>query len=206
MILQELFGTEHTPGLFVGHREVDDVAGIPLAGSNDLAERNQHRRGQVQHVDRTTTPHLVDAVGRCDQLASERVVGPAVGVGGHDIGMGTQAQVGGVGVGALVAGDERDSAGFGLEQLKVHAVALEFVAEQFGAADLVARFGRAVVDALVSDQRLQQLDGLTGEDVDRCTHVSSWVARLPLDLRAPRRPEPCEGDGRGFRQPELLGV
>ena len=206
MILQELFGTEHTPGLFVGHREVDDVAGIPLAGSNDLAERDQHRRGQVQHVDGAAAPHLVDTVGRGDQLASKRVVGPAVGVGGHDVGMSAQAQVGRFGVGALVAGDERDPAGFGLEQLKVHAVALEFVAQQFGAADLVARFGRAVVDALVSDQRLQQLDGLTGEGVDRCTHISSWVARLPRDLRAPRRPEPCEGDGRGFRQPELLGV
>ena len=51
--------------------------------------------------------------------------------------MGTQAQIGGVGVGALVAGNERDAAGFGLEQLEVDAEALEFVAQQFGAADFV---------------------------------------------------------------------
>jgi hypothetical protein len=97
----------------------------------------EHGRGQVQHVDRTASPDFVDTIGRGDQLAAERVVGPAVGVCWHDIGMGTKAQIRGVGVGALVPGNERDAAGFGLEQLEVDAEALEFVAQQFGAADFV---------------------------------------------------------------------
>ena len=43
--------------------------------------------------------------------------------------------------------------------------------DDVGVADLLARFRRAVVDALVADQFLQQLDGCGGRDrVDRGSH------------------------------------
>ena len=52
--------------------------------------------------------------------------------------------------------------GPGLEALDVEVGAVEERLEQVGVAGLAARVGCAVVDALVADQRLQELDGLAG--------------------------------------------
>ena len=53
----------------------------------EAPERDGHRRGEVEHVDRAAAPHLA-----VDDLAAERVALPAVGVHRHDVGVAHQQQ------------------------------------------------------------------------------------------------------------------
>ena len=87
VVVDHVLGAPVAARLLVGDAEVDQRAlrAEPLVG--ELPERDGHRRRDAQHVDRPATPHLV-----ADQLAAERVAGPAVGVHRHHVGVAHQAQ------------------------------------------------------------------------------------------------------------------
>ena len=70
---------------------------------------------------------------------------------------------GAVGIGARDAGDERGATRRRLPPLDVDAGALDVGLQHVGVARLEPGLGGALVDALVADQRLQQLDRLTGQ-------------------------------------------
>ena len=134
------------------------MSGRPEPLGRQLAEGDGHRGGDVEHVDGPAPPHLA-----VDQLAAERVVRPPGGVDRHDVGVTHQAQRRRRRVVAFDAGDDGGATRPALEPLDVEPGTLEVRLQQVGVADLVAGVGRAVVDALVADQRLQQLGGRTGE-------------------------------------------
>ena len=118
-----------------------------------IGQRAEHHRlggHQVEHVDGAPPPHLA-----AHQLAGERVARPAVEAHRHDVGVAHQAQRRGVGVRPLHASHQRSAARRGLVTLQVEARTLQVGGQQIGIADLVARFGRAVVDALVANKGLE---------------------------------------------------
>ena len=160
--------------LLVGDREVEQVALGPEAAPHERAEDDRHRRREVEHVDRAAAPHLA-----VDQLAAERVVPPAGGVDGHDVGVAHQAQRRRIGIGAGNAGDERGAARRRLPPLDVDAVALDVGLQHVGVACLESGLGGALVDALVADQRLQQLDRLTGQIGSHAPSLAPSQGRRP---------------------------
>ena len=80
-------------GLLVCDPEQDQIALGGEAGVGEMAYRNGHRGGEVQHVDRPTTPDLA-----VDDLPAEGVVAPSVGGDRHDIGVAHKAQAGSGGI------------------------------------------------------------------------------------------------------------
>ena len=92
--------------LFVGHREVDQVALRAEAGGGEMAEGDRHRCRQVQHVNRATAPHFW-ARRAVDELTTERILRPACSVHGHDVGVPHQAQTRRGRVAAFNASDQR---------------------------------------------------------------------------------------------------
>src|SRR5690606_13190729 len=79
----------------------------------------------------------------------------------------------------------RAAAGQRLVALDVETGALEDGLEHVDRARLVPRGGRAVVDAGVADQRLEQLDGLSGQR--RVGHDVTLRAAPPTASRRSRR-------------------
>ena len=142
----------------------------------EAPERDRHRRGEVEHVDRAAAPH--EAV---DDLGAERVARPAVGVHGHDVGVAHEQQARRVRVGALDPRDQARAPGLRLVALDVEAGAAEVLREQVDAADLVARRERAVVHALrcgsgpagVSCRLRRRVVRASG-----CTDADRWSAPL----------------------------
>ena len=98
VVVDHVLGAPVPAGLLVGDAEVDQRALRPEALVGELAEGDGHRRRDAEHVDGAAAPHLA-----VDQLAAERVAGPAVGVHRHDVGVAHQAQRRGVGIAALDA-------------------------------------------------------------------------------------------------------
>ena len=81
--------------------------------------------------------------------------------------------------------------GTAVEPGDVEPGALEVRLQQVGVAHLVAGLGRAVVDALVADQRLQQLGGRTGERLGSGHGVDRTDLRSGHEQhRRPRGPAP----------------
>ena len=152
VVVDHVLGAPVPAGLLVGDAEVDQRALRPEALVGQLAERDGHRRRDAQHVDGAAAPHLA-----VDQLAAERVAGPAVGVHRHDVGVAHQAQRRGVGIAALDARDDRRAPGPAVVAGDVEAGPLEVRLQEVGVADLVAGVRGPVVDALVADEGLQQL-------------------------------------------------
>ena len=87
------------------------------------AERDGHRRGEVEHVDRAAAPHLA-----VDELAAERIAPPAVGVRGHDVGVAHQQQRRRGRIAALDARDEVLAPGPRLVALEVETVSPRYCA------------------------------------------------------------------------------
>ena len=158
VLVDHPLGTPPPARLLVGDTEVDQRALRTKAVPGEVLERGGHRRRDVQHVDGAAAPDLA-----VDDLAAERVARPGVAVDRHDVGVAHEAQRRRVGIGAVDAGDERPPTRTGLEPLHGEAGAFEVRLQQVGVAGLAARVGRAIVDALVADERLQEFGRLTGQ-------------------------------------------
>ena len=156
----------HAAGLLVGDTEVDEVALRLEATAGEVSEGDRHRGGQVQHVNRSATPHLFDTVGVANEFTAEGVTAPAVGADRHDVGVAHEAERRCIRVAAFNASDDRLAAVDSGVALGREACAFEEVLEGVGVAGLVTRFRSAVVDAGVADHRLEQFDGFPGE----CRH------------------------------------
>ena len=126
--------------------------------AREIAERDGHRGGEVEHVDRAPAPHLV-----VDDLAAERIALPTVGVHGHHIGVAHQQQRGCVRIAALDARDEVLASGLRGVALEIQTGVAEVLREHVGAAALVTRLRRAVVDARVANQMREQIARLLGD-------------------------------------------
>jgi hypothetical protein len=120
-------------------------------------ERDGLRGGEVQHVHRATAPHLA-----VHQLAAEGIARPGLEVHGHHVGVAHEAKRGRLGIAPLDTGHEARPAGRGegLVDLEVEARALKIRAQDIGGPHFLPRGDRAVVDALVADELLQQLHRL----------------------------------------------
>ena len=113
--------------------------------------------GEVEHVDRAAPPDL-DAVRRSARRRTGRASIPRASTGTTSV-WPIRHRLGAVGIAPVDAGDERRPPRRRLPALDRRRRALDERLEHVGVAGLVARLRRAVVDALVADQRLQQLDG-----------------------------------------------
>ena len=182
VVLAHPLRTPSAAGFLVGHAEVDQGALRPPARAGQLAERHGLRRGDVEHVDRAAAPHLA-----VDQFTAERILRPAVGVHRDDVGVAHQAQRRRRRIAALDARHHRRAAGSRGEVLDRHAGAFEVLLEQLGVAYLTAGVGGAVVDALVADQRLEQLGGRSHELVGHVPVLPPRTRRR-LPTMAPCRP------------------
>ena len=101
LVLEQVLGAPRAEVLLVGDREVDERAARREARAGEVAERDRHRRGEVEHVDRAAAPDLA-----VDDLAAERIAPPAVGVHRHDVGVAHQQQRRRGRIAALDARDE----------------------------------------------------------------------------------------------------
>jgi hypothetical protein len=92
--------TELAARLFVGEHCYHDVARGSLASSYQLAYRRNHHGVAALHVDGAATENLAVA-----QFTAERVEGPILRLGGHDIEVAVKQQGRRIRVCALPAGD-----------------------------------------------------------------------------------------------------
>ena len=106
--------------LLVGDAEVDQVTLRAESRVGQVAERDGHRRGEVEHVDRATAPDL-----SVYELPSEGVARPPVRVDRNDIGVAHQAQGRRIGIAPLDPSDQRRPVGCGLERLDVDSGSLD---------------------------------------------------------------------------------
>jgi hypothetical protein len=98
--------------LLIGEERDDDVAfGLPPA-TEDLAERGEHHRVHVLHVDGSATPEHAVA-----DLPGEGVDAPVARVGRDDVEVPVQHECGLLGVAPRHAGDDARATRLGLEQL-----------------------------------------------------------------------------------------
>ena len=79
----------------------------------------------------------------------------------------------------------------------VESRAFEIRLQEIGVADLVPGVGGAVVDALVADQRLQQLGGRSGEGLDVRHGPEPMGSRRPCQPRPDPPPTPGAGCSSG---------
>ena len=147
----------------------------PVGGQ--AAGGDGHRRGEVEHVDGAAPPDLA-----VDQLAAERVAPPPVGGDRHDVGVAHEQQGRRVGPPPLDPGHQAGSARGRLEALDVQARAVEVACQQVRAADLATRRARAVVDARVADEVLQQVGDLGGRGRSPPGTVAGGVPRSALSV------------------------
>ena len=158
-------GAVGTAGLLVGHSEVDEVAGGSETAVCEVAERDRHRCGEVEHVDGAASPHL-GPVGTVDDLAPERVLAPTGCVDRDDICVSHEAQARSGGVRSCDPSDDRHPTGRRFVALDLHAGTLDHLLEHVGVAHLLARGFGAVVHAAVADEDLEQFDGGVGQSVE----------------------------------------
>ena len=151
--------------LLIGHREVDQVCGRAEPARRGLvsqpAKRHSHRGREVEHVDGASAPHFA-----VDQFAAEGVVPPPFRMNGDDVGMSHQAQGRGSGVRARDSRHHRCPLVHRLEAFDVDAWPGDDLLEDVDVARFVPRVDRPVVDALVADQRLEQIDRPLGQTVE----------------------------------------
>ena len=140
-------------GLLVCDSEEDQVTSGGEAGVGEMAYRNGHRGGEVQHVDRPTTPNLA-----VDDLSAEGIVAPSVRGDRHDIGVAHEAQAGRRRIGALDPCDHRPAAGRGSVGFEGQPWAFEGPDQRIGVARLMPRIRGPIVDASVPNHRLKKLD------------------------------------------------
>ena len=160
VVLGEPLRTVLATGLLVGHAEEHKRPLGREPGVREVACRHGHGCGEAEHVDRTAPPDLA-----VDEFATERVLAPAVGERRHDVGVPHEAHRRCVGVAALDAGDDRVAALHCGEPFDLQPGSFEHAGEEVGVARLLTALPRAVVDAGVADQVLQQLGGLVRERV-----------------------------------------
>ena len=158
LVVEQVLGAPRAEVLLVGDGEIHEGATRPEARAGERAERDGHRRGQVQHVDGTATPHVT-----VDHLTTERIASPPVGVRGHDVGMAHEKQRGRGRVATLDARHQVLASGPRDVTLEVETGVAEILREQVDAARLMTRFGRTVVDALVANELREQIDRLVRE-------------------------------------------
>ena len=142
--------------LFVGRADHDEGAGGPTGRSRQAADGDGHGRGEVEHVDRATTPDLT-----VDQVAPEGIAGPASGGGDH-VEVTHQRQGRSRRVSPLEPHDDRPPPWGGLEGLQFDARAGQVLDQHIGVAHLVAGADVSVVHAGVADQLLQEVGDLVG--------------------------------------------
>ena len=147
-----MIGAPRAEALLVGDREVDERALGLEPRTREALERDRHRRGEVEHVDRAAAPDLT-----VDQLAAERIALPPVGIHRHDVGVTHQQQRRRRRIAALDARDEALAPGKRLVPLEVEPGVAEVLREQVDTARLVTRLRRAVVHTRVANQMLQQI-------------------------------------------------
>ncbi|GES33176.1 hypothetical protein San01_56640 [Streptomyces angustmyceticus] len=150
--------------LLVREERQHDVARRLAAGAQPVADDGQRHRVHVLHVDRAPSPEA--AVG---DLAGERVVGPVVGVGRHDVGVPVDEQAGPRAVLALDPGDRRGPALVGLEDLRFEAHLGELLRDVLGGGPLPRARVVAVVAGVHPDQIPAEVDHLvlTGDRTGR---------------------------------------
>ncbi len=106
LLLDQVTGAPDAASLLVGEEREDDVARRLAPGAHPLADDGQHHRVHVLHVDGATSP---DAT--LGHLGGERVVGPLLGLGGHDVEVAVHEQPGAAGVRPLDPGHDAGAAG-----------------------------------------------------------------------------------------------
>ncbi len=125
-----------------------------------MTEHDRHRRGDVEHVDGAPSPDLV-----VYEFSAEGIVVPAIRVDRHHIRVSHQAQTLGIWVGAVDASHERHPSRGRLEALGLHSAAVEEAFQRIGISDFLTRVGLPSVDARVSDEGLEQVDGFGRESI-----------------------------------------
>ncbi len=157
-VVDQPAGSESAGGLLVGDSQEEQVScgGGRLAGEEPF-EDDGHRRGHVEHVDRTPAPD--EAIS---PLTRERVDRPSRGSHRDDIGVSHQHEAGGVGVGSRNPVEHRAPAGVRLEVL---AGLAQVALEGGDGAILAAGVGGAVVDAGVPDERPEQFADFARPDL-----------------------------------------
>ena len=176
LVVEQPVGAPPAQGLLVGDREVDQGAAGPEPAVGETAEGDRLRCGEVEHVDRTASPH--EAV---DDVGAERVAAPAVGVHRHDVGVAHEHERRRVGVGALELHHQALAPRLRLVDLVIPRAG-EVAGEQVDAAGLLPGRHRAVVDAPVADQLPQEVGDL-GRGIVGSAHADH--ARPRRAARAP---------------------
>ncbi len=169
VLVEHVLGAPVPTGLLVGDAEVDQRPLRAEALGGQAAERDGHRRRDVEHVDGSAPPHLT-----VDDLTTERVLRPTVGVDGHHVGVAHQAQRRRRRITALDPGDDRGPARVTLVAGDFEAGTFEVGLQEVGVAGLPAGVGGAIVDAGVADELLQQLRARTRQLVDQ-RHASDAI-------------------------------
>src|SRR5262245_19753512 len=80
MLLDEIFGAEHTPLLLVARQNEDHLALSLTVTTGEREHGGDQNRHPSLHVERTSPPYLA-----VDQIASERRMCPLTRLSGHDI-------------------------------------------------------------------------------------------------------------------------
>ena len=169
-------------GLLVGDGEEEQVAARPDAAVDEVAERDRHRRRQVEHVDRAAAPHLVDAVGvRTSSPPNGSRCQPSAWTGTTSV-CPIRHRLGAPGSRPSIRATNDARPGVGSHRSIVTPGPSTKDCSTSALRRLLAGVGRAVVDAAVADQRLQQLDGRVHG------YSASTMGHLPRGLRASRWP------------------
>ena len=187
LALHQVAGAVGAPCLLVGHGQIDERAPRAKVAPGEPARGHGHGRGEVEHVDGPASPH--DAVL---ELAPEGIAPPAIRAHGDDIGVAHEEEPRGRRIGALEADDEALTSRLRRVLLARHARAGEVVLEGGHVSRLLARSDRAVVDALVPDERPQELGGfrldgasITHESLSSCACPALSYSMLgPVPARA----------------------
>ena len=112
LVVDEVGGAVGAEGLLVGHGQVDERAVWPEARLRQPLRGDGHRGGEVQHVDRASTPHLRAPVLVVDEFTAERISLPSFDVDRNNIGVTHQQQRRRGGIAAFDASDEIAASGY----------------------------------------------------------------------------------------------
>jgi hypothetical protein len=148
-------GPVDAAGLLVGDERQHHVARGLAAGAHPVPDDRQHHGVHVLHVDRSAAPHA--PVGN---LRRERVVGPLLGLGRHDVEVAVDQQRVASRVGALHAGDHARTTWCGLVQLRIEADLGQLLRDVLRGRPLAGPPARPVVDGRETDQVAAEVDDL----------------------------------------------